>query len=153
MQPTAESVCAVTGHRVLGAAFSKERLRAALLSLAESGVRTFLCGMALGFDLACAEEVLALRPQFPLRLIACIPCADQAAHYPRTQRLRYACILEACDGQVVLHERYCEGCMFERNRYMVDRADRLLAYLCESRGGTYYTVRYAQKKGIPIDFL
>ena len=52
-----------------------------------------------------------------------------------------AALLERCDERVVLHARYETGCMFERNRYMVDRCDMVLAYLrgaCE-KGGTYYT--------------
>ena len=36
--------------------------------------------------------------------------------------------------------------MFERNRYMVDRCDVLFAYMYAKRGGTYYTVSYAEKK-------
>ena len=143
-------VCAVTGHRVLSSDFSKEELRAALRALAAAGVRTFLCGMALGFDLLCAEEVLLLREELPVRLVACIPCADQAARYPKSARERYERILDRCDERAVLHERYCDGCMFERNRYMVDRADLLLAYYTGRRGGTKYTVGYAEKRGIPV---
>lgn len=143
-------VCAVTGHRVLSSDFSKEELRAALRALAAAGVRTFLCGMALGFDLLCAEEVLVLREELPVRLVACIPCADQAARYPKSARERYERILDRCDERAVLHERYCDGCMFERNRYMVDRADLLLAYFTGRRGGTKYTVGYAEKRGIPV---
>lgn len=142
--------CAVTGHRVLSSDFSKEELRAALRALAAAGVRTFLCGMALGFDLLCAEEVLLLREELPVRLVACIPCADQAARYSKSARERYERILDRCDERAVLHECYCDGCMFERNRYMVDRADLLLAYYTGRRGGTKYTVGYAEKRGIPV---
>ena len=142
--------CAVTGHRVLSSDFSKEELRAALRALAAAGVRTFLCGMALGFDLLCAEEVLLLREELPVRLVACIPCADQAARYPKSARERYERILDRCDERAVLHECYCDGCMFERNRYMVDRADLLLAYFTGRRGGTKYTVGYAERRGIPV---
>ena len=143
-------VCAVTWHRVLSSDFSKEELRAALRALAAAGVRTFSCGMALGFDLLCAEEVLLLREELPVRLVACIPCADQAARYPKSARERYERILDRCDERAVLHECYCDGCMFERNRYMVDRADLLLAYYTGRRGGTKYTVGYAEKRGIPV---
>ena len=147
------SACAVTGHRVLGAEFSRDRLRAALRSLAEGGVRIFFCGMAQGFGLACADEILSLRSGLPLRLIACVPCAVQADRYPRAAREQYDRILAACDDRVLLHDRYCHGCMFERNRYMVDRADVLLAYFQGRRGGTGYTVNYAKKCGIPVYFL
>ena len=47
-----------------------------------------------------------------------------------------------------ISEDYHDGCMMERNRYMVDHAAYLLAvYNGEWRGGTAATVRYAQKLG------
>lgn len=147
--------CAVTGHRVLGSAFSETALEQKLRTLAENGTDTFYCGMALGFDLLCGELLVRLKREFPLRLVACIPCADQSGHYPAADRARYAALLRECDETAVLHERYEEGCMFERNRYMVDRSDLVLAYLHETckKGGTYYTVRYALKKNKPVLYV
>ena len=41
--------------------------------------------------------------------------------------------------------------MIERNRYMVDHSDICNCYYCtDGKGGTAYTVRYAEKKEIPI---
>ena len=74
-------------------------------------------------------------------------------HFSAAQRARYDALLSACDERVVLHERYENGCMFERNRYMVDRCDVLLAYLESGRGGTLYTVNYARKKGKRVLFV
>lgn len=146
-------IVAVTGHRVLQKNFSMQRLEESLLSLVGEGADTFLCGMALGFDLACGELVAKMKQTYPVKLVACIPCADQCEKYPAKQRARYGALLDACDERVVLHEHYQNGCMFERNRYMVDRCDALLAYLVSERGGTYYTVNYAQKKGKRVLFL
>lgn len=147
--------CALTGHRVLGKDFPAEGTEKKLRTLLENGTDTFLCGMALGFDLLCGEMLARLKKEFPLRLVACVPCADQSGRYPFSEKKRYAALLERCDEQVVLHKRYETGCMFERNRYMVDRCDMVLAYLrgaCE-KGGTYYTVRYAQKTGKPVLYV
>lgn len=142
---------ALTGHRVLGKDFSAEKAKDVFLRLIrEHGAETFYCGMALGFDLACCEILLQLKKDFPLRIVACIPCAGQSDSFPPAQKKRYQTLLSACDERVVLHEKYEEGCMFERNRYMADRCDVLVAYLREKRGGTYYTVRYAEKKGKEI---
>ncbi|MBR0282920.1 MAG: hypothetical protein IJQ81_15270 [Oscillibacter sp.] len=45
-----------------------------------------------------------------------------------------------------MQKEYSEGCMLERNRFMVDHVDMLLAvYNGEWRGGTAATVRYAKK--------
>ena len=145
--------CALSGHRVLSRQFSKQLLQQQLRALLEEGADTFLCGMALGFDLICAETLTALRTQYRLRLVACIPCADQACRFTPAQKQAYLRALSACDESVVLHERYVDGCMFERNRCMVDRCDVLLAYLETERGGTFYTVNYAKKRGNRIVFL
>lgn len=40
--------------------------------------------------------------------------------------------------------------MFERNRYMADHSDICVCYCTSGEGGTAYTVRYAEKKEIPI---
>lgn len=47
-----------------------------------------------------------------------------------------------------------EGCMLERNRFLVDHAGILLAvYNGEQRGGTAATLRYARKKNRAILIL
>lgn len=147
------SSVAVTGHRVLGRNFSAQRLEDALRSLIAEGADTFYCGMALGFDILCCEILLKLRQEHPVRIVACVPCADQASVYGIRSRERYMRDLAACDERIVLHERYEKGCMFERNRLMVDCCDVLLAYLESERGGTFYTVNYAKKRGKRIVFL
>ena len=144
---------AVTGHRVLGKSFSRPKLEGALRSLVAAGADTFYCGMALGFDILCCECLLALREEFPIKIVACVPCADQAARYGPRAKARYDALLSSCDETIVLHEKYENGCMFERNRRMVDGCDVLLAYLESERGGTFYTVNYAKKKGKRVIFL
>ncbi len=146
-------VCALTGHRILGRDFPERAMRERLNELAERGVRTFLCGMALGFDLQCGEAIVRLRERYPVRLVACLPCEDQCARFSAANVRRYRALLQACDERIVLHRSYTAGCMFERNRYMVDRCDVLLAYLTQERGGTFYTVNYAKKRGIEIVYI
>lgn len=144
---------ALTGHRVLGRCFSRARLERALHGLIAEGADTFYCGMALGFDSLCCELLLRLREKIPVKIVACVPCADQASRYSPRAKAKYEALLSACDEKIVLHEKYENGCMFERNRCMVDNCDVLLAYLETERGGTYYTVNYAKKRGKRIVFL
>lgn len=148
-------ICAVTGHRVLGREFRRAVLEEKLDFLIARGADIFLCGMALGFDLLCGELLAERKKSVPLRLVACIPCADQSGAFPPAAKRRYDALLGSCDERVVLHERYETGCMFERNRYMVDRCDLLFAYLREGskKGGTYYTVRYAERQKKPVFYL
>ena len=143
-------VCSVTGHRVLGKDFSAAALEEKLTQLVLGGVDTFCIGMAQGFDLLCGEILCNMKEFYGLRLVACIPCADQCEKYPPREKARYNQILARCDETIILHEFYVNGCMFERNRLLVDKCDVLLAYLRTQRGGTFYTVNYAKKAGKPV---
>ncbi len=145
--------CALTGHRVLERNFSCAALEEKCRELIAQGADTFYCGMALGFDLVCCGVLASLKREFSIKIVACIPCADQSSCYPYEMRRLYEDLLRECDETIVLHERYEAGCMFERNRYMVDCCDVLLAYLYAERGGTWYTVKYALKKGKKIIYI
>ena len=146
-------VCAITGHRRLGRDFSEKDAEIRLMQLVGMGVDVFLCGMAMGFDMLCCEILLRLREKYPIKIVAVIPCKNQSEKFPESEKRRYENLKLACDRQEILHEKYVEGCMFERNRKMVDECDLVFAYLKEARGGTKYTVDYAKKKGKPIVFL
>lgn len=72
---------AFTGHRTYRGQ-AAAALRAAIGELYARGFRTFLCGMAVGFDLAAAEAVLACRdcgckPAVPV--LACRDCGRESA--------------------------------------------------------------------------
>lgn len=141
--------CALTGHRVLGKDFNVQTLRVELEELIRRGADVFYCGMALGFDLVCCQELIALRERYPIRIVACRPCPDQEAKFSILQRELYHKCLWACDENILVSETYTDKCMLERNDYMVDRAEIVYAYYHEkqSRSGTGHTVRYAAKKG------
>ena len=107
--------------------------------------------MAAGCDLYFAEAILALRRQgATLTLEAAVPCREQADRWDAPARNRYEELLGMCDSVTVLQERYSQGCMQRRNRYMVDHAGVLLAVYDGTTGGTGATFRYAVRKGLEI---
>lgn len=141
--------CAFTGHRYLRD-LDYALLDRVVLNLIKNGCSRFLCGMAKGFDMAAAESVIALKKQYPAELVACIPCENQTDVYSAADKERYGRILKNCSEIIVLSESYSNGCMHMRDRFMVDNSDIVLSYLRRSSGGTYYTVRYAEKSGKKI---
>lgn len=152
--------CCFTGHRDLPPDNSPAyvalytALQAAIGELADEGCVEFIAGGARGFDLLAAALVLEekrLRPS--LRLILILPCADQPRDYPMKDRRLYQAQKLAADECIVLHESHIAGCMHERNRLMVDRAELVVSYLRVPRGGTQYTVDYARRKGKPLRAL
>ncbi len=145
--PTGEpKSCAFTGHRELAEDFSARKLKKEIKRMIERGVVTFYNGVAMGFDLIAAELVLELKKKYPhVKLVAHVPCLGQEKYYSGEDKERYAAVLKQADEQVVLFEHYTRGCMHARNRYMVDRADYLIAYCHSEKGGTAYTVQYFLK--------
>lgn len=142
--------CAFSGHRYELEEFDAALLERVVKNLISGGVETFYCGMAAGFDLAAAECVLALKKNYCVRLVACIPCEGQSDAFSERDKDRYNRILEGCDEQIMLAHRYFNGCMQARDRFMVDNSGVLVCFLRKSDGGTFYTVNYAKKKGIKI---
>lgn len=140
--------CAFTGHRDFNDSEYSDRLEAAIRELIESGTTEFYCGMAVGFDIACAETVIKLKSEYKdIKIIACIPCPGQDRYYPIEQKRRYAEVLAECSEQIITSAHYHRGCMQVRDRYMIDNCDVVLSYLTKDTGGTYYTVKYATKSG------
>ncbi len=156
--------CCFTGHRPqrLGyaenspqCAMLKEKIRAVLIQLIETrGFAHFITGMALGVDLYAAQIVLDLKAQYPQITLECVlPCAKQTAGWPARDRATYARILSACDRRTLLQAEYTKGCMQQRNRYMVNHADCVLAVWNGIPSGTGSTVRYARAKKVPVLLL
>ena len=139
--------CAFTGHRILGKDFDYNLLDKVIFNLIKGGTKNFYCGMAMGFDMAAAESVLQYKKDHDINLIACIPCNGQESNYSQKNRERYSRILENCTRKIVLSEDYYDGCMFARDRFMVDCCEVLITYQRRKSGGTSYTVNYAKANG------
>lgn len=119
--------------------------------LAREGATDFLCGMAVGFDMAAAESVMRVRSQLTdrtIRLTAVVPFEGQAARFPAAERERYERILAAADYIAVISGRYAPDCYSRRNDFLVDNASALVAwYDGAPSGGTHYTVARARRTG------
>ena len=147
--------CCFTGHRIIPNAKReeiKERLKSTLVSLIEKkGVTLFIAGGALGFDTMAALEVLSLRERYPeIKLRLAIPCENQTKGWKEKDILLYEEIMSQADDVVYTSRTYTSGCMHIRNRYMVDSSDFCVAYMTKASGGTAYTVKYAEKKGVEV---
>lgn len=143
--------CAFSGHRNLNCGgYDDALLERIIKDLIKTGVKTFYCGMALGFDMQAAEKVISLKKEFEVKLVACLPCAVQSEKFSPSAEKRYREILKGCDTVITLSNDYYSGCMHRRNRFMVDNCDILVCFLRKNTGGTYYTVGYAESLGRKI---
>lgn len=125
----------------------KDRLARKISELADAGADRFFSGMALGVDTWCAEAVLALKEKRPeITLTAVIPCREQDIKWDCEDRRRYRALIAKCNRVICVSEEYSGGCMQKRNRALVDLCDVLVAVYDGKRGGTEYTVRYAESR-------
>ena len=141
---------AITGHRVLYDDFNKDKLKELLTKFVDKGFNIFLVGMALGFDTVCFQTLEEIRKEHDLKIIACIPCLGQDYKFTVNQKQEYERMLSVADEKIILSKEYTSTCMQKRNKFMVDNASGVLAYLKRDYGGTANTVKYAQKKGVPV---
>ena len=136
-----------TGHRTY-CGEADAALAETLRQLYAEGYRVFISGMAVGFDLAAAEAVLALREAYPeVRLVCAVPFEGQERRVPAAEKVRYGRVRERADASVVVCGGYRPDCYARRNDYLADRASVLVAWYDGSAGGTRYTVRRALRTG------
>ena len=130
----------------------KKALRLEIEKAIQRGYNTFLCGMALGFDMICAETVFELKKQYSeIKIIGALPCKTQDAKWQENVRTRYKNILSKLDGIRCIYDEYVGSkCMLERNRYMVNNSSLMIALFNGLSGGTKSTIDYAKKMGLEI---
>ncbi len=146
---------AFTGHRFYDFSqreFIQERLTSAISEAYDHGIRNFISGFALGIDLMAAQLVQSLKCNLPgISLTAAIPFEGQAERYNIYDKRVYRRLLELADKVIVLSDCYYPSCFLDRDEFMVENASYLIAYYDgREKGGTYYTVKKARARGIPI---
>ena len=147
--------CCFTGHRTVPLDKSRElaqRIKDDIEYLySNMDVKTYYAGGALGFDSLAAEAVIEQRRVHQnIRLVIVVSYRDQAARWSAADKARYERINRDADEVICLAEHYFNGCMHQRNRYMVDHSAYCICYLTEQTGGTAYTVQYARERGLRI---
>ena len=149
-----ERACCFTGHRQIP---ESERdalsllLRKYIRAAAERGYTDFICGGALGFDTMAAVTVINLKREYEdIRLFIAVPHAGQSDKWSFSAQALYNDILKKADGYTVLSDKYTPYCMSVRNRFMVDNASLCFAYLTTEGGGTFGTVKYAERMGVRV---
>lgn len=154
MNDKIKTVC-FSGHRVLHD--PKQNidisLESAVRQCIANGAEIFMTGGAIGFDTLAARTIIRLRKEYPqIRLILALPCPpeEQTLKWSAKQTKEYHEILELADDVKILSDRYTDNCMLDRNRYMIDNSRKLIYYLRSDRGGTKYTVDYAQSRNIEL---
>lgn len=142
-------IIAVTGHRPdkLGNEWDltgpySNKIRLALRRILTNMKPTkIISGMALGVDTIWA--LLGL--EMGIELIAAIPCKNHSIKWSDSTKKIYDDILghSLTTTNYISEETYNDKCMQDRNVWMVNNCDMLVAVWDKSTGGTGNCVKYA----------
>ncbi len=148
-----KTVC-FSGHRKIYKAEQPQiltKLKIEIRKLVANGYCYFGTGGALGFDTLAAQAVLELKSDHPqIKLILVLPCPSQATRWPEKDVITYENIKNLADKITYTSDSYYSDCMLKRNRHLVNHSSVCVCYLTKASGGTFYTVNYAQEKGLKI---
>ena len=104
-----------------------------------------------------AQSVIVLRNQYEyegITLEAALPYPVNPAKQLKNCLGTRELVLSECNLKHTVSDHYFRGCMAKRNRYMVDKADLVLAiWNGHESGGTWNTIQYARSKGKPIRYI
>ena len=146
--------CCFTGHRKIDSdeyTMIVEKLELKIIELIENGIIYFRCGGALGFDTLVAKLIIDLKIKYPyIKLVLILPCIEQTKWWKEEDKEIYKYIIDNSDEVLYTSKNYFRGCMFKRNRMLVDESRFCICYLTKNNGGTFYTVNYAKEKGLIV---
>ena len=150
-----EHRCCFTGHRPEKLRLGEQEIRRALLDEIEAalsdGYTVFVCGMARGVDLWAGEMILSLRETRPdIKLICAVPYDGVEHRWSPEWQQRFWAVRQAADYVQIVSPRYHRGVFAQRNRWMVENADCVVAYVLASYGGASATLHHARARGCAV---
>ena len=150
-----QRTCCFTGHRDIpekDLSGILERTEQAVRRLIERGVIFFGVGGAIGYDTEVAKLLLRLRAtDYPqIKVILVYPFESYTSRWSGEQRAEYARLLPQYDKTVCVAQRASREAYLARDRHLADGSAYCIAYCTRDSGGTAYTLRYAQEKGLKI---
>lgn len=149
-----QKTCCFSGHRKLNI----EQKQIAVIGLVgfidiaiEQGYTKFISGFAEGIDLIAANIISKNKIRDKkLFLEAAIPYRKRL----QSKNEDFQKLLTKCSDINILQDEYSPDCFFERDRYMIDNSNLLIAvWDGRKRGGTYYTINYAKTHGKEIKII
>ena len=147
--------CCFTGHRPEKLNEPEEEVKRWLEEKIDQaiadGFLTFISGCAMGIDIWAGQIVLKRKEQNPtLHLIAATPWPGFARRWNDEWQGQYNDLLRQADLVVNVCDHYHKGVFQQRNVWMVDHSNRVIAYYNGSAGGTKNTIDYARKQNIQV---
>ena len=131
-------------------------LKAEIVKLIRLGVSEFYVGGQTGIDTLAALLVMNIKEEFgtTANLNLVMPYKGMENSFTVLQKENYEWIKQSARTVTYLNEKYTPECYRQRNRYMIDKSDYLIAVSTgDERSGTQMTINMAKKKGIEIRII
>ena len=142
------TTCTFAGHReVYQAGIDKEIEKAINELLQTDNEFVFYTGGMGKFDDMCSSAVRSAKRQYPHLNISLLLILPYMLNRLNTDKAYYESRYDGIIIPVDLAGVHYKAAITKRNRWMVDRASCLIAYVYRDFGGAVETVKYAQKKG------
>ena len=148
--------CCFTGHRAIPgdqqaavAARTEIKIRELIV---KHGYQYFGVGGAIGYDTLAARILFRLRnTEFPqIKVILVYPFEGFTSRWTDEQKAAYAGMLPQYDKIVCVAREGSREAYLARDRHLVDNSSFCIACCARRSGGTAYTVRYANRRGVPV---
>lgn len=145
------TVCTFAGHREVFLSSVKQDIDDALSEIVQAADDYIFYSGGMGdFDIMCEAAVRRLKKKYPnlhIHLNLVLP-------YMTNQINRDKEYLESRFDDIIIPMHlmgvHYKAAIKKRNRWMVDQADKVLAYVYRDFGGAFDTVKYALRTGKPV---
>jgi uncharacterized phage-like protein YoqJ len=104
-----------------------------------------LSGMALGWDTAIAQAAITL----DIPLIAAVPFDGQEDVWKESDQAMYHHLLSRAADVITIADVFSPTAFEQRNRWLVENSEHLIAFWSGRGGGTANCLRYADSVGKP----
>jgi len=131
----------------------QETLQRAVVKYGNTHEIIVISGGALGVD----QDAARVAYQMNIPFIVAQPCKNHESKWPKESQIKYKKMIELAHEVVLVSDgTYPElgaKCMQDRNIWMVDHCDALIAVWDGTSGGTANCVGYAKRVGKPIVYI
>lgn len=135
----------------------RDRVKIKIQEAYTNGYKHFMVGGALGFDMIVLEELIKYKKEHITRDVkftveVAIPFKNHNEKWSIHDIIKFENLLDYTNKITYTSNSYDETCYSIRNKYMVDRSDKLIVYWKPNTyGGTFNAMKHGEDKGIFIE--
>lgn len=145
------TICVFAGHREVYQAGIDAKIDEAISRLLQTDDEfAFFTGGMGKFDDMCSSAVRSAKRRYPNLNISLALILPYMSNRLNTDKEFYEYLYDEIIIPSELADVHYKAAIKKRNRWMVDQADHIIAYVYRDYGGAFETVKYAHKKGKPV---